>query len=141
MTAAFSALCLVCLTACAHRSHPSAKPSQPRPIHDNSIGHWDNPFRDNPNLAGVYVQQFGECSYDQHRSEGKHPCAIYFYFWDGRSRVRGYEPNGTLQEDSWCPGRLKPGDEEWGVVDFSHGSDPTFKHHADPRKKPKTNNA
>ena len=81
------------------------------------------------------MQQFGECAYDQQRYEGKHPCGIYFYFWDGRVRQRGYEPDGTLLDDFWWPTdmRLKPGDGGWGLVDFSHGSDPSFRHHADPR--------
>ncbi|MBB5030860.1 hypothetical protein [Prosthecobacter vanneervenii] len=104
-------------------------------VRDFSVGHWENPFRDNPDLAGVAVQQFGECSYDQHHWEGRHPHEIYFFFWDGRVRQCGYEPDGTLLEDFWWPEdmRLKPHDPRWKKVDFSHGSDPMFKRHADPR--------
>ena len=139
--AALTAVCLVCLAACAHRSDTSAKPPKPQLPHDYSVGHWENPFRGNPKLAGVVVQQFGECVYDQHLWEGKHPCGIYFYFWDGRVRQRSYEPDGTLREDFWWPDRLKSGDARWSDVDFSHGSDPTLKHHADPRSKQKATNA
>jgi|GEM_PF-3022721 len=124
------------LAACSHHSEKPVKLPKVRAIHDFSVGPWENPFRGDPNLAGVCVQQFGECPYDQHLHEGKHPCGIYFYFWDGRVRQRGYEPDGTLREDFWWPAamRLKLHDSaSWKNVDFSHGSDPNFKHHADPR--------
>lgn len=133
--ALFSAVCFVSLAACIHRSETTARLPKLQPIHDFSVGPWENPFRGNPDLAGVNVQQFGECPYDQHLWEGRHPCEIYFYYWDGRVRQRGYEPDGTLREDFWWPAdmRLKPHDSGWNQVDFSHGSDPTFKRHADPR--------
>ena len=138
---AFTAFCFLTLVACANHSRTSTAPTPSRPIRDVTIGHWDNPFHRDPKLAGVVVQQFGECPYNQHLWEGKHPCEIYYYFWDGRVRQCGYEPDGTVREDFWWPNRLTPGDDRWSDVDFSHGSDPSFQHHADPRKKPKSRNA
>ena len=89
------------------------------------------------------MQQFTDCPYENWRYEGKHPAMVIFYFWDGRVRQLGYEPDGTVYDNFWwpAPDRLKPGDAAWWMVDFTHGSDPTFQHHADPRKKPNPRNA
>jgi hypothetical protein len=130
------ATCLaLCVVGCANRQNRSASLPLRRPVRSHAIGRWDNPYRGDPKLAGVRVYQLGECPYEQWRYEGKHPAGIWFYFWDGRVRQIGYEPNGSVDNDFWWPTRLKPGDSYWLDVDFSHGSDPAFQHHADPRLK------
>jgi hypothetical protein len=130
----FLAFVSVAFLGCAHHSMLSSGFRAPRTVSSRAVGPWDNPYRNDPKLAGVWICQLGECPYDQWRFEGKHPAGIFFYFWDGRVRQVGYEPDGTVYSDQWWPHRIEPGDD-WFNVDFSQGSDPTFQHHADPRKK------
>jgi hypothetical protein len=106
-----------------------------KPVVNRTVGAWTNLYKGDPSLAGVIVQQFGECPYDQHLYEGRHPCAVYFFFWGGRVIQTGYEPNGLITGRFEWNNRLKPGDIWWDDVDFSHGSDPTFVRHKDPRKR------
>lgn len=82
------------------------------------------------------MQQFTDCASENWRYKGKHPAMILFYYWDGRVRQLGYDPDGTVHENFWWPDslRLKPGDAAWSNVDFTCGSDPAFQQHADPRK-------
>ncbi len=130
-------LSLLGLASCAHPTTDQSAPPKIHAIHNFKVGPWDNPYSHDPNLAGVEVHQFGECPYDQHLWEGKHPCAIWFFFWDGRVRQCGYEPDGTLHESFWWRNRIKPGDARWQHVDFSQGSDPKFQSHAGPRPQGK----
>ena len=96
-------------------------------------GAWENPFRGDPNLAGVNVIQYGECPYENWTFDGKHPCNIWYFFWNGRVRQIQYLPDGKVWDDFYWPQRLKPGDPFWKGVDFAFGSDPQFKKHRDPR--------
>jgi len=125
------------LLGCTQDSRHSS--GLPRIRRDQTIGHWDNPYRGNARLAGVDVAQFGECPHEHRFYEGKHPCEVSFFFWDGRVRSVCYSPDGTIVLDEWWS--IKAGDILWDFVDFSHGSDPKFLHHADPRKKPESHNA
>ncbi|CAN5664597.1 hypothetical protein BH09VER1_BH09VER1_00990 [soil metagenome] len=127
------------MAGCAHHSGVGTEP-KPKTVHNREIGRWKNIYKGDPKLAGVEVHQFGECPYDQWLYEGKHPEAVWYYFWDGRVRQIDYEPDGKSYSDQWWPPemRLRRGSLDWQQVDFSQGSDPTFKHHADPRKNLKS---
>jgi len=120
---------------CCGSHGPGTTLPELKPAKDHSVGVWTNEFQGDPQLAGVTVQQFGECPYDQWRFESKHPCGVFYFFWDGRVVQRQYEPDGTLVSDGNWKNRVNPGDAWWQNVDFTHGSDPEFKHHADPRPK------
>ena len=123
---------LIGLTACVHQSSKSSS-APPRKTHNFEVGPWVNPYRGDPKLAGVIVTQFTDNPYVNWQYEGKHPAMVEFYFWDGRVRQHDYEPDGTLRSEFWWPDSLKPSDGWWSDVDFSQGSDPTFKRHQDPR--------
>ena len=79
--------------------------------------------------------QFTDNPSEDWRYEGMHPSLVAFFFWDGRVRQHDYEPDGRVRYDYWWPDRLKPSDGRWNAVDFTQGSDPIFKHHADPRPR------
>lgn len=117
------------LASCASHSPPP----RIKPYRADYVGAWVNPFKGDPTLAAAEVHQYGECSYDNWLYDGKHPCAIWFYFWDGRVRQMEFEPDGKVRSDFVLPGKLKPGDASWTGADFSVGSDPQFKRHRDPR--------
>lgn len=97
-------------------------------------GPWNNNYRGDPGLAGVIVQQFpdGDDGYTFDERNGKHPCMILYGFWDDRFRQVAYTPSGKVTGDFW----FKVDDSSkwiWGNVDFTQGSDPSFKRHQDPR--------
>ena len=97
-------------------------------------GPWTNIYRDDPNLAGVTVQQLpdGDDGFSLEERNGKHPCMILYAFWNDRYRQMTYTPGGELMDAFWFEV-----DESncwvWLGVDFAHGSDPTFDRHQDPR--------
>lgn len=103
--------------------------------HEPSVGSWTNRHAKNPDLAGVLVQQFPDSSHEASERKGKHPAMILFVMWDGRVNQVGYRPSGEIIEDFWWD--LKQGSHDfsyvWEQLDYSHGSDPTFKSHRDPR--------
>lgn len=97
-------------------------------------GPWTHIYRGDPDLAGVVVQQFpdGDDGFSFEERNGKHPCMILYGFWNDRFRQMHYTPSGTLESDFW----FEVDDSTswiWRNVDFSHGSDPSFKSHQDPR--------
>ena len=134
-------LCLAAsaLAGCVHAPVPvSPQPRvdtlpSPPPIHDRTVGHWINLYQGDRRLAGVSVEQFGDDPFEAQRYEGKHPEGVWFYFWDGRVRMITYSPEGAVTSDQWRQERVKAGATEWDDVDFTYGSDPKFRHHADPR--------
>ena len=141
MKALFSCLAVLMLTGCVHPPAPALArtaagpwPSPPS-IHNRTVGSWVNLYQGDPRLAGVSVEQFGDNAFEASPYEGKHPEGVWFYFWDGQVRMITYRPDGTVTSDQWRQGRIKPGATEWDQVDFTQGSDPTFRHHADPRSK------
>jgi len=93
---------------------------------------WLNIYGDDPGLAGVVVQQLPDSPAGASRWRGRHPAMILFVFWDGRVRQRGYSPTGAVEEDFWW--HITPAQKDiWKQVDYSKGSDPQFRRHADPR--------
>ena len=82
-----------------------------------------------PNLAGIRVDH--STPHETPRKSWMHPSAIHYYFWDGKVRLVGYGPDGSVEDKSerWYVA------SEWENVDFSYGSDPGFKLHQDPRTK------
>ena len=99
-------------------------------------GPWNNIYRGDPSLAGVIVQQFPD-GYDDFTFEernGKHPCMILYGFWEDRFRHVEYTPSGKVTGDFW----FEIDDSTkwiWDNVDFTQGSDPSFKMHQDPRAR------
>jgi len=97
-------------------------------------GPWKNIYSGSPNLAGVMVNQFAEGLHvDFSTYIGKHPVSIYYVFWNGDTRMIFFKQDGSVIEDLPGKGEMKPDDWRWSIVDYSYGSDPTFKHHKDPR--------
>jgi hypothetical protein len=100
----------------------------------NTVGPWENLYKGDRALAGVFVLQYPEGADSWKDYEYKHPGLIEYFFWDGRVRQIVYRPDGSVHDDFWWPYKIKPGDGWWGGLDFSYGSDPEFKRHKDPRK-------
>lgn len=125
-----------CSTQEANESLPPAVEVPVPSIRDTSIKAWKNIHRANLDLAGVLLQQFPDSSLEAPSFEGKHPAMILFVMWDGRVNQIGYEPSGKISENFWWD--LNEGDRDysyiWEQLDYSHGSDPAFAHHHDPRK-------
>ena len=99
-------------------------------------GAWTNRYKGDDNLAGVVVQQFadGDDGYPLEERKGKHPSMIIYAFWDESFRQIEYSPSGEITSDF----RFQTNDATggtWCLVDFSHGSDPLFEKHIDPRIK------
>lgn len=100
---------------------------------DNAIGPWENPYKGDPKLAGVEIQQYPEGIGPKKRYEHKHPASIWYIFWNGNVKSVQYDPDGTVMVSSlWKRSYKTPAD--WYRVDFTYGSDPEFKRHKDPRK-------
>lgn len=97
-------------------------------------GAWTNIYSGDPNLAGVITQQFpdGDDGFSFEERDGKHPSMIIYGFWDDRFRQMSYTPSGQLREDFWFEISSSTA-WIWDGVDFSHGSDPKFLTHSDPR--------
>ena len=135
-----SLLLIGCSTQDASEGLPYAVEVSVPVIRDTSTGAWKNIHRANPDLAGALVQQFPDSSLEAPAWEGKHPAMILFVMWDGRVNQIGYKPSGKIAEDLWW--NLNEGDRDysyiWEQLDFSHGSDPAFEHHHDPRTTNKT---
>jgi hypothetical protein len=100
----------------------------------DTIGPWENLYKGDPALAGIYLIQYPEGAVSFKDYEYKHPGLIEYFFWDGRVRQIGYRPDGSVNDDFWWPEKIKPGDGRWEQADFSYGSDPEFKRHKDPRR-------
>ena len=135
MKSLFLLLCVILMSACAHQTGSVASTHPEDTTRDPTIDAWINPFKDDPQLAGVIVQQLPENPYDQKAWLGKHPSMIEFFFWDGRVQQRDYEPDGTQTDSFWWPSTMKVNRNLWDQVDFTQGADPTFKQHADPRQR------
>ncbi|WP_461785113.1 hypothetical protein [Prosthecobacter sp.] len=103
-------------------------------------GPWENIYNDDSRLAAVAVHQYPENPYEASSYIGKHPCNIWYAFWDGRVRQIQYDVDGTVIDDFWWPEdfKLTQNSDQWNGFDFSFGSDPTFLHHKDPRPKLKS---
>lgn len=96
---------------------------------------WKNLHEGDPLLAGVEMSQCPEGAMGE-RAEAYikgHPAMVLYYFWDGRVRQTGYEPNGEVIEDFYWNMPVGKRNAAWGHVDFSRGSDPTFIKNKDPR--------
>jgi len=109
-------------------------------IKDSTVGAWENIHTENPQLAGVVVQQFPDSLDGMFEHESKHPAMILFVMWSGAVNQIGYSPEGEIGEDFWWDinGSDRDYSYMWDQVDFSKGSDPLFERHDDPRKKQRT---
>lgn len=100
-----------------------------------AIGPWENRYKGDPNLAGVIVTQYPEGeAVAKTPYQNKHPASIWYVYWNGDVMSIQYAPDGSVQVESLWTRNFTPGSWWWGEVDFSHGSDPLFRHHADPRQ-------
>ncbi len=109
-------LLLPCLLiGCGEPTLSEAPPEVP--IRNWTVGRWTNRYADDPNLAGVRVQQFPDCSGDAARHEGRHPAMILYVFKNGRVNQNGFEPDGTIREDFWWS--IGPDHYLWDQIDRS----------------------
>lgn len=83
------------LISCSHR-HGGVVASEPA---DRT--RWATRYSDDPQLAGVVVQQYPDCQYEASRYRGRHPAMILYVFQDGRVNQVGFEPDGAIHEDFW----------------------------------------
>lgn len=91
------------LSSCVTRNTVSTAPILPHyeTIKDTSIGPWVNRHLHDKRLVGIWIQQFPDCSFVAKRHESKHPCMVYYIFADGRRHGLHYEPDGTIEAESW----------------------------------------
>ena len=97
---------------------------------------WVNIHVGDPNLAGTLVTQYPADPSEKHLFEGKHPFVISFVMWDGSVNETYYDPEGRVVSAGWWRLQdMKAYDPQilWKGVDFSQGSNPTFKQHKYPR--------
>jgi hypothetical protein len=131
-------LCIALLLAGCASERLTQSPNNPklpkRPPPDTR-GPWTNLYAGDQRLAALAVIQYPENPYESWSYAGKHPCNIWYAFWDGRVRQIQYRPDGTVLNDFWWPARLRlmPGNSVWQTFDFSYGSDRSFSRHRDPR--------
>lgn len=89
-----------------------------------------------PNLAGVIIYKDDPVNMaeDPPRGPLDHPVGVVYYFWDD-TQVHdvAYDKCGGIMRDSWIKRFTPTTKATWARVDFSYGSDPKFKNHADPR--------
>lgn len=125
---------VMCFTI-ASCADPAAIDSGNAPVASGQVnGTWTNRYRNDPNLAGVMVQQFtdGDDNFSFEERNGKHPCMVLYAFWDNRYVQIAYTPDGYETSKFWF--KIDESTQWlWDHVDFSHGSDPTFERHPDPR--------
>ena len=62
---------------------------------------WINIHKDNPDLIGVYVQQFPDNAADRAVYEGKHPCMVIFVFKGNKAHQVSYTPTGQVETGFW----------------------------------------
>jgi hypothetical protein len=62
---------------------------------------WVNIHKDNPDLIGVYVQQFPDSKADRKAYEGKHPALVIFIFNGYRAHQLEYTPSGQAETGFW----------------------------------------
>lgn len=99
---------------------------------------WVNIHVGNPDLAGVVILQEPIEKHKGVSYRGKHPFAISFVMWNGTINEIYFRPDGKIiSAGSYSLKDPKAPDAQfvWRLVDFSYGSDPSFKTHRDPRKK------
>jgi hypothetical protein len=118
----------VILAGCANQSGIEGNLSL-----SSDVGAWTNIHKGSTKLAGVIVNQYPDNA-EAPAWEHQHPAMIMYFMWDSTIHEVYYEPDGSRRGEHWGP--LNDNFKHlWGDVDFSHGSDPTFKRHKDPRTK------
>jgi hypothetical protein len=60
-----------------------------------------NIHKNNPDLIGVYVQQFPDNEDDRAVFEGKHPAMIIFIFKGNKAHQVSYTPTGQVETGFW----------------------------------------
>lgn len=108
------------------------------PAHSKKA-HWKNIYHRDPLLAGVAVRQYSDDIQVKSLQDysGKHPAEVIYYFWDGRMKRFIYSPEGAIIYKEELGTRITAGSEKLDFIDFSHGSDPNFSQHPDPRREVK----
>jgi|GEM_PF-6900240 len=131
------ALLIVLISCVSNRRTYANRPDLPEGSLPDTHGPWKNIYEGDFKLAAIAVHQYPENPYEASSYVGKHPCNIWYAFWDGRVRQIQYDVDGSVLDDFWWPEnlRLTPGSSQWEGFDFNFGSDPTFLHHKDPISK------
>jgi hypothetical protein len=62
---------------------------------------WINIHKNNPDLIGVYVQQYPDNLSDRAAYEGKHPCMVIFVFKGNKAHQVEYSPTGQVENGFW----------------------------------------
>jgi len=62
---------------------------------------WINIHKKNPDLIGVYVQQFPTNFDDRAAYEGKHPIMVIFVFKGNKAHQVEYSPTGQVENGFW----------------------------------------
>jgi hypothetical protein len=70
-------------------------------ITNHRTGKWINIHGNNPDLLGVFVQQFPECQYEAKPYEGKHPAMVIYVFRNGKAHQTCYDPDGRITSGWW----------------------------------------
>ena len=62
---------------------------------------WINIHKNNPELIGIYVQQYPDSVPDRQDYEGRHPAMLIFVFRNNKKHVVTYSPSGQVQNGVW----------------------------------------
>jgi len=125
-----SFLGIALISACVHDVRYDKTTTSSRKLRP---GEWVNLHVGDPNLAGILIIQLPDAPREAIEYIDKHPCYVGYFFWDGRLRVTQFTPEGEKYVDKWMWDT--PGSSYlWKGVDYSYGSDPSFRTHKDPRR-------
>jgi len=62
---------------------------------------WINIHKGNPELSGIYVEQYPKNEADKKHYKGKHPASITYLFSDYMMHQISYSPSGQIQNGNW----------------------------------------
>jgi len=62
---------------------------------------WINVHKGNPELTGIYINQYPENKSDKKHYIGKHPATVIYLFSDYMMHQITYSPTGQVQNGNW----------------------------------------
>lgn len=121
----------VFIVSCAQQAITEVQSLQEGTRLSSEIGEWTNLHKGSDKLAGVIVNQYPD-NFEASAYESRHPAMIMYFMWDSTIHEVYYNPDGTQSGEHWS--KVQDNYKHvWSQVDFSHGSDPAFLRHNDPR--------